>query len=80
MIQAGEEVQYKLSATSSHEKLGNMLFTTYHLTPHRTNSSLIYRNRFTLRLISVNNMLSTEKFMEDVKNGIYPLTGLHFIH
>ena len=34
MIQAGEEVQYKLSATSSHEKLGNMLFTTSHLTPH----------------------------------------------
>ena len=28
MIQAGEEVQYKLSATSSHEKLGNMLFTS----------------------------------------------------
>ena len=31
MIQAGEEVQHKLSATSSHEKLGHLL---YH-TPHR---------------------------------------------
>ena len=26
MVVAGEEVQYKLSATSSHEKLGTMLF------------------------------------------------------
>ena len=34
MIQAGEEVQYKLSATSSHEKLGNLLFTKSLLTPN----------------------------------------------
>ena len=32
MIQAGEEVQYKLSATSSHEKLGKMLFTAADIT------------------------------------------------
>ena len=30
MIQAGEEVQHKLSATSSHEKLGHLLYHTQH--------------------------------------------------
>ena len=48
MIQAGEEVQYKLSAGSSHEKLGNMLFINSHLTEHmeRGQRSLIKRNDF----------------------------------